>query len=309
MRIQATPKKSIARRTLREKRPGETQQLQAKLARRMLLVFVFPFVVLLGMGVYAYELSTRVSTLEAGSRVNYIERQYRNNDNANLKLAISEYEKVAEDSPGVEILVRLGGLYYQCATAGGDCDFGIEDAIKTLQRANELHHDKYGGESWQANKTLVYIYLSKGEEFWEEAVKVGEKAIKGNKYDAETHNNLAWIYAESQDLNIKDLAKAKDYAQKAVKLTRYRDDDAVDTLVRVFLKAGGQEPLTKLVDVYVENKKRDRLKKVIEGVLKDGEELGEAEKSLLRAAIKRLQPPEALTAEKQDPASRAASSG
>jgi len=86
---------------------------------------------------------------------------------------------------------------------------------------------------------LTYVYVSTGRE--EEALGAGEKALALNPLDAQTYNNLAWIYATTSNKELRDLKRAEEYALKAVELTQDTHGanlDYIDTLVEVYLKRG-----------------------------------------------------------------------
>ena len=60
-----------------------------------------------------------------------------------------------------------------------------------------------------------------------------------NADDANTYNNLAWIYATSEEF--RDLSKAQAYAEKAVALTKEGQSNFLDTLAEVYFVQGDPE--------------------------------------------------------------------
>lgn len=222
----------------------DIQQLQAKLARRLSLLFLLPVFGLLAIGTYAYDLNSRLAQIEVGTKAGALERLWEKT--RNYELAIFEYEKLNARHPTPEIMTRLATLYHMRAQERQD-DYRLvrfpdeKLAIATLKDANALHQKLHGTEFWYANSTLSAIYLARGEAYWAQAVEVGEKALKENPYDDQSYNNLAWIHAVSTNPDLQDLAKAERYAERAVQLTLGKDVDALETLRDVYRARGGNQ--------------------------------------------------------------------
>ncbi len=227
----------------------DIQRLQAKLAKRLSLIFLFPLAGLIAIGVYAYDLNSRLAQLEVGSKVASLERWVLDK---NFDLAISEYEKLVARYPTPELLTRLGAFYYQRAEDHQPMIASDQErAIEMLKKANALHVERQGKEFWLANRTLAYIQLVRGESYWDQAVEAGEKAIAENPYDDESYNNLAWIYAVTTNPAVKDLGKAEQYAQRAVQLTRGQDASMLDTLRTVYVVKGGNDQRIDKLDAEI----------------------------------------------------------
>jgi tetratricopeptide (TPR) repeat protein len=217
-------------------------RLQTLLARRVLLIFAVPLLVIVVLGGYAYQLSSRVATLEVSQRndealrrINVAERIMQKTPT--LKWAIHEYEQVAKEYPHPQVLVRLGALYY--------ADGRLREALKMLEEAK-----KTGPEYWEIYSTAAYIYVDQHKV--EQAMQAGEKALELNPWDAQTYNNLAWLYLTNDQ--VRDLAKALKYAVTAVAYTRGHDPEALDTLDR-------------LLDAYANNGHIDRAIVMMEGMI------------------------------------------
>jgi tetratricopeptide (TPR) repeat protein len=205
-------------------RSASTQEqvagVQKKLAFRLLLVFSVPLVIILLLGVYAFRLSSRVKEVEALERVNVVERVYVTT--RNLPWAISEYSELAAKYPHHQVFVRLGALHFERGEPGD-----AAQAIALLNQALDLKRDY-----WEAHSTLSYIYGRQKKE--REAIQAGEAALRDNEFDAQTYNNLAWIYATSPDTSLKDLPRAEGMARKAVEYTRCLNPDYLDTLAEIY---------------------------------------------------------------------------
>ena len=217
------------------KRESDIQQLQARLSKKLKMIFFIPLGVLVAVSNYAYDMASRLSHLEVGERVNFIERTWKETNNINF--AIQEYEKLAKEQKTPQLLVRLGALYYQRTSFSDLTKIGdIERAIRTLQAANALYQEKHNKEFWLANSTLASIYFDQEE--LEKAIDAGEKAIALNPIDVYSLNTLAWIYVTSPDPAFQRFTKAKQYANEAVKLTNRKEYDALDTLAVVYQRVG-----------------------------------------------------------------------
>jgi tetratricopeptide (TPR) repeat protein len=208
-------------------RPTLAQQndvawVQKKLAFRLLLVFSIPLVIILVLGLYAYRISARLKEVEALERLNLVERVYK--ETSNLPWAISEYSELADRYHHPQVFVRLGALYFERGEPG-DAD----RAITMLKDAIALRRDY-----WEAYSTLSYIYLKQNKQA--EAVQAGEVALRSNTFDAQTYNNLAWIYATARDASLSDPQRAEGMARKAVAYTRCRNIDYLDTLAVIYTK-------------------------------------------------------------------------
>ena len=204
---------------------SEVARLQERLAFRLLLVFLVPLLVIALLGVYAYRLSARVQEVEILERVSYVDRVYR--DTHNVSWALAEYRVLAEQYPrNPRIYVRLGALHHE---KGED-----QESVKYLKDAIALKPS-----DWEAYSTLAYVELSRRNE--RAAIEAGEAALRHNPVETQTYNNLAWIYATSKDDRIRDLAKAEDYASKAVAATRCQQKDYLDTLAVVYRRTNRAE--------------------------------------------------------------------
>ena len=214
---------------------SDIQELQSRLSKKLRMISFLPLAALIAVSYYAYDMTSRLSHLEVGERVNFIERTWKRTNNINF--AIQEYEKLAKERETPQLLVRLGALYYK-RTSFSDLTKieDIERAIRTLQAANALYQKKHNKESWLANSTLAYMYF--GQEELEKAIDAGEKAIALNPNDTEALNTLAWIYVTSNDPAFQRFTKARRYAEKAVKLTNRKEYGALDTLAEVYQRLG-----------------------------------------------------------------------
>lgn len=223
-------RRAISRRSTKPRR-SDVARLQERLAFRLLLVFIVPLVVIGVLGMYAYRLSARVREVEVLERVSYVDRIYA--DTHNVPWARREYKALADKYPhNHRIFVRLGALYQE--------DGQPPAALDYLKHAVALKPD-----DWEAHSTMSYIELSQKHDA--AAIAAGEAAIRYNENDAQAYNNLAWIYATSSDERLRDPARARAYAEKAVGHTRCRKLDYLDTLAEVYRRSGRAEEAERIL--------------------------------------------------------------
>lgn len=80
----------------------DISRLQRTLATRCLLIFALPFLVILVLGGYSYQLSSRVTELEALQQISFIERLMRKN--YSHEWALAEYQKLLTRAEVAKVL-------------------------------------------------------------------------------------------------------------------------------------------------------------------------------------------------------------
>lgn len=212
---------------------AQFQNAVAKLSRRFLLILVLPLLVILALGAYSIHLTLRIKQVEEHAKIlnvlhemSIVDRFYART--RNYVWASKQYEKLAQQYPHPDILDRLAGLH----TGAGN----HERALELLEQAKASHAKSATNRQWQTYSILLHLYLDQKRE--KEAAKAGETAVKLNEWDDQTYNNLAWIYATSDDKSLQDLDKAKAYALRAVDYTRGRYSSYLDTLAEVHFRRG-----------------------------------------------------------------------
>jgi tetratricopeptide (TPR) repeat protein len=145
----------------------------------------------------------------------------------NYSWAIDQYEKLAEVNPSAQILSRLGILYFLHDKKA------IDKALQQLERAKT-----YDPNYWEIYRSLTYIYTQTAQT--KGALSAGEQALKLNRYDANTFNNLAWLYSTSE-AECRNFDKAERYGTDAVALTESKNAQFLDTLAEVHFRKGNLE--------------------------------------------------------------------
>jgi tetratricopeptide (TPR) repeat protein len=199
---------------------------QTLINRRLLWLFLLPFLVAAPTVTVFFVLTAKLVDLEVATKLVTIERILE--QDRNYPWAIDQYERISKDYSTAPILARLGVLYFR-----QDPKKNENIAIEKLEMAKRLDPT-----CWDIYKSLTYIYSSTGRS--EEAIKTGQKALELNTDDANTYNNLAWTYATSKEPFF-DLRLAYEYAQKAVELTMERQPAFLDTLAEVDFRRGDRD--------------------------------------------------------------------
>jgi tetratricopeptide (TPR) repeat protein len=150
-----------------------------------------------------------------------------NQDN-NYAWGINEYESIVKSHRSAPIWARLGALYFLADRKDSD------RALATLIDAN-----KVDPQSWEPYRELAYVYATIDKP--KEAIEAGKKAIELNSLDANTYNNLAWVYSHSKDSQYRNLNEALLDANKAVDYTKGKYFEYLDTLAQVYIQFDDSE--------------------------------------------------------------------
>jgi tetratricopeptide (TPR) repeat protein len=198
---------------------------QRVLGTRLLWLSILPFVIAAVLVPMFFVLNARLKDIEIGTEVVTIERFLESDKN--FAWAVDQYEHLADTNPSAAILSRLGILYFLQDTTHTD-DNALKKALDTLDNAK-----RYDPNYWEIYRSLTYIYTQRKR--YKDAIEAGQKAIALNKLDANTFNNLAWVYANCEPECI-DLNKATNFAEEAVQLTNEALPEFLDTLAVVLFK-------------------------------------------------------------------------
>jgi tetratricopeptide (TPR) repeat protein len=199
---------------------------QKALGRRLLWLVLLPFVITAALVPMFFVLNARVTDVEVVTKQLNIER-YLLMD-TNYALAIEQYEQLARSNLTAPVLARLGVLYFQFDHKNKDI------AIKTLEAAKRL--DPNYSEIY---RNLTFIYTVAGN--YKDAIEAGQKALELYKNDAMTLNNLAWVYSRPNNVELRNLDLAQQYAEAALNLTGAgeKKSEVLDTLASVHSQKGG----------------------------------------------------------------------
>jgi tetratricopeptide (TPR) repeat protein len=199
---------------------------QKALGRRLVWLLVAPFV-MTGALVYMFvKINSHVSNIELAEKLISIESIL--NKDSNYAWGINEYEIIARSHKNAPILARLGALYFLADQKDSD------RALATLIDASTADP-----QSWEPYRELAFVYATMDKP--KEAVEAAAKAIKLNALDANTYNNLAWVYSHSKDNQYRNLDEALLDAEKAVKYTNGRYPEYLDTLAQVYIQRADPE--------------------------------------------------------------------
>jgi membrane associated rhomboid family serine protease/tetratricopeptide (TPR) repeat protein len=167
--------------------------------------------------------------------------------------AIERFQEAARRAPrDARPHEELGLLYLQQRRA--------DDAVREFETA--IH---FGSDSPRAQIGLALAYESKGDlgrarplqdalakiaetaegqamigevyyqiRFYPQAILHYQEALRRNPKLAEAHNNLAWLYATSEDPRYRNPRGALEHATLAVQLTDWKEPSFIDTLAEAF---------------------------------------------------------------------------
>jgi len=199
---------------------------QKALGKRLIWLLAIPFVITAILAAMFISLNTRIADVEVAMKIVTIERYLLTDKN--YRGAVDEYETIARTYTSAPIFARLGLLYFQL-----DPKNNKEIAIQKLTSAKNVDP-----AYWETYRNLAFIYTS--NEQAKEAIDAGKKALALNKNDANTYNNLAWVYATSKEPEFRNMVLAQEYAEKAVALTKDKQPHFLDTLAQVHFEKGGE---------------------------------------------------------------------
>lgn len=130
--------------------------------------------------------------------------------------AVEEYQKALEASPDSdEARIGLSLAYRE-----------LGDSARSSQALEPvLKEDPPQADAQEELADLLAKYR-----LYREAVRRYQRAIQLDSRLAVAHNNLAWLYATSDDLASRDPAQALSHARRAVELTGGKQPEYLDTL-------------------------------------------------------------------------------
>ena len=109
-----------------------------------------------------------------------------------------------------------------------------KDAHKTIEYINKSLSINLNQP--ETLNTLATVYYSQGEVY--KAIETWEKVLEFTPDDTSANNNVAWTRATNKDKKLRDPSRAVVLAQKACRLTEYKDPSMLDTLSAAYASAG-----------------------------------------------------------------------
>ncbi|MGO9272769.1 MAG: rhomboid family intramembrane serine protease, partial [Terriglobia bacterium] len=138
--------------------------------------------------------------------------------------ALEEFKQAVRDDPeSPTAQLGLAAAYQQ----NGD----LAKAQQTLEAL--LGKDPHNPEQ---QEQLGEIYLER--KLYPQAIERFREALRLQPNAAISHNNLAWLYATSEDPKYRNPAQALEHARRAVELSDWREPTFVDTLAEAFYANG-----------------------------------------------------------------------
>jgi len=138
--------------------------------------------------------------------------------------ALEEFKQAVRNDPeSPTAQLGLAAAYQQ----NGD----LAKAQQTLEAL--LGKDPHNPEQ---QEQLGEIYLER--KLYPQAIERFREALRLQPNAAISHNNLAWLYATSEDPKYRNPAQALEHARRAVELSDWREPTFVDTLAEAFYANG-----------------------------------------------------------------------
>jgi tetratricopeptide (TPR) repeat protein len=122
----------------------------------------------------------------------------------------------------------------------------LDQAIANFKRSIELNP-----RLDRTYNDLAFIYNHQGQ--FEKAAFCWNKAIQINPEQSESLNNLAWLRATQPDKKYRNSAESIRLAEKANKITDYKQPDFLDTLAAAYADAGQFDKATSFAEKAIES--------------------------------------------------------
>ncbi len=138
--------------------------------------------------------------------------------------AVQEYEEALRLSPD-SVEARLGlALAYEEKGDLAHAQEYLKAVQKDYPRSPELQY------------TQAFYYAE--QKFYAEAIQHYQEALRLKPDMAAAHNNLAWLYATSEDPQFRNPHGALEHARRAVELTGWKQAEFIDTLAEALYANG-----------------------------------------------------------------------
>jgi rhomboid protease GluP len=107
-----------------------------------------------------------------------------------------------------------------------------------LAKAQQLYEAVLGKNPHDADQQEVFAELCLEQKLYDQAIDHFQQALRLKPDMAVSHNNLAWLYATSEDPRYRNPAQALEHARQAVELTNWKEPIFIDTLAEAFYANG-----------------------------------------------------------------------
>jgi serine/threonine-protein kinase len=110
-----------------------------------------------------------------------------------------------------------------------------------LGKAQQAFESALGKNPTTAEGQRLLADLYAEQKLHSEAIQHYKEALQIEPNSAESHNNLAWLYATCEDPKWRDPHAALEHAGRAVELTKWKEPEFIDTLAEANYASGSYQ--------------------------------------------------------------------
>jgi rhomboid protease GluP len=110
-----------------------------------------------------------------------------------------------------------------------------------LAKAQQQYEAVLGKNPQDADQQEIFAELCMEQKLYPQAIDHFQQALRLKPDMAVSHNNLAWLYATSEDPQYRNPAQALEHARRAVELSNWKEPIYIDTLAEAFYVSGNPQ--------------------------------------------------------------------
>lgn len=183
--------------------------------------------------------------LSAGSRPWHTSRGYLlMRHEKNYSAALADFDACVQNAP----------FEHSNYTARSEAYFGLKDYEKAL--ADAEHAIQLSPKSADACRARARVFAYRND--WAGCLGDYEAARTLDPQSSSSHNLLAWLLAVCPDENIRDGARAVELADRAARISKWKDAGVLGTLAAAYAEVGDFEKAVKWQEKSIELRTHDK---------------------------------------------------